>query len=308
MVEPTFKIKEEKVTAEYGEFIIEPLEPGYGHTLGNALRRVLLVSIPGAAVTSVKISGVKHKFSTVPGLKENVVDLLLNIKGLNFKLLDSKTASTVKLSVKGPKEITAADLELPEDVEIVNKDHFIGSLTDKKGKLEMELTIEKGLGYLVAEERKISTLGVLPTDAIFTPVTRVNYEVSATRVGRQTNLDKLVLKIWTNGVIAPREAIDEAARVLAAYFFHLYEPKATTAPEVVSTSTSPYAENLLKMTIDELDLPTRIYNSLRNGGIETVGQLLDAPRKELISMRNMGGKSITVIEEKLNEKGISLNG
>lgn len=307
MVSPTFKIKEEKLTADYGEFIVEPLEPGYGHTLGNALRRVLLVSIPGAAVTSVKISGVKHKFSTVPGLKENVVDLLLNIKGLNFKLLDSKTSSTVKLSVKGPKEITAADLELPEDLEIVNKDHFLGSLTDKKGKLEMELTVEQGFGYSVAEERKIATLGVLPTDAVFTPVTRVNYEVSATRVGRQTNLDRLILKIWTNGVIAPREAIDEAARVLAAYFFHVYEPKATAAPEVAATSTSPYSENLLKMTIDELDLPTRIYNSLRNGGIETVGQLLDAPRKELISMRNMGGKSIAIIEEKLNEKGISLN-
>lgn len=307
MVSPTFKIKEEKVAGDYGEFIIEPLEPGYGHTLGNALRRVLLVSIPGAAVTSVKIGGVKHKFSTVPGLKENVVDLLLNIKGLNFKLLDSKTSSTVKLNVKGPKEVTGADFELSEDVEIVNKDHYVGALTDKKGKLEIELTVEKGLGYSVAEDRKIATLGVLPTDAVFTPVTRVNYDVSATRVGRQTNLDKLVLKIWTNGVVAPREALDEAARVLAAYFFHVYEPKATTAPEVPATSSSPYSDTLLKMTIDELDLPTRIYNSLRNGGIETVGQLLDTPRKELISMRNMGGKSIAVIEEKLNEKGISLN-
>src|ERR1700690_1031305 len=169
MVDLIFKIKEQKVTDEYGEFIIEPLEPGYGHTLGNALRRVLLVSIPGASVTSVKISGAKHKFSTIPGLKENLVDFLLNIKGLNLRLLDSKDQSIVRLSVKGPKEITAADLELPEDVEVINKDHYLGSLSDKKAKLEVELTIEKGMGYSLADERKISTLGVIPTDAVFTP-------------------------------------------------------------------------------------------------------------------------------------------
>jgi DNA-directed RNA polymerase subunit alpha len=304
MVNPTFKVKAEKSTEEYAEFIIEPLEPGFGHTLGNALRRVLLVAIPGAAVTSVKISGVKHKFSTVPGLKENVVDLLLNIKGVNFKLLDSKAESTVKLSVKGPKEITAKDFDLPEDVEVVNPDHFIGSL-GAKGKLDLEMTIERGMGYSVAEERKVSTLGVIPTDSVFTPVKRVTYEVSATRVGRQTNLDRLVLKVWTNGVVSPKEALDEASRVLASFFFQIYEPKATPTQEAPA-STLAYPENLLKMTVDELDLPTRIYNSLRNGGIETVAQLLETPRKELTSMRNMGGKSIAVIEEKLKEKGITL--
>ena len=201
MLDPILKVKEEKSDKDFGEFVIEPLEPGYGHTLGNALRRVLLGSIPGAAVTSINISGVRHKFSTVPGLKENVVDFLLNIKGLNLRLLDSKNSSTVKLSVKGPKKITASDLDLPEDIEVTNKDHYLGYLSDKKAKLEMELTVEKGMGYLLAEERKISTVGVIPTDAIFTPVRRVNYEVSATRVGRQTNLDKLILQIWTNGAI-----------------------------------------------------------------------------------------------------------
>lgn len=306
MVEPTFKIKEEKVTDEYGEFVIEPLEPGYGHTLGNALRRVLLVSIPGAAVTSVKISGAKHKFSTIPGLKENLVDLLLNIKGLNLRLLDSKAQSTVKLSVKGPKEITAADLELPEDVEVVNKDHYIGSLGDKKAKLDIEFTVEKGMGYSLANERKVSTLGVIPTDAVFTPIKRVNYEVSATRVGRQTNLDKLTLQVWTNGVVKPREAVDDAARILSSYFFQVFEPKASVSAVESPVSYSGASEATLRMTVDELDLPTRIYNSLRNGGIETISQLLETPRKELISMRNMGGKSIGVIEEKLKEKGISL--
>ena len=209
------------------------------------------------------------------------------------------------LSVKGPKVVTAKDLELPEDVEIINKDHYIGTLTDKKGKLEIEFTIEKGLGYALAEERKISTLGVLPTDSIFTPVVRVNYEVSATRVGRQTNLDKLILSIWTNGVISPKDALEAASKLLASYFLHVYEPQASVTQEHTA-STSEYSENLLKMTIDELDLPTRIYNSLRNGGIETIGQLLEAPRKDLISMRNMGGKSISTIEEKLKEKGITL--
>ena len=306
MTEPTFKIKEQNVTDNYGEFIIEPLEPGYGHTLGNALRRVLLVSIPGAAVTTVKISGAKHKFTTVPGLKENIVDFLLNIKGLNLRLLNSKTSATVKLSVKGPKEIKAKDLELPEDVEIENKDHYLGFLSDKKAKLDMELTVEKGMGYSLAEERKVSTLGVLSVDAVFTPIKRVNYDVSATRVGRQTNLDKLTLSIWTNGVVKPREAMDEAAKILTAYFLQVYEPKAVASVE--STTSHPSVpEAILRLTIDELDLPTRIYNSLRNGGIETLGQLLETPKKDLISMRNMGGKSITVIEEKLKEKGISLN-
>jgi DNA-directed RNA polymerase subunit alpha len=305
MIEPTFKIKEEKVSEEYGEFIIEPLEPGYGHTLGNALRRVLLVSIPGAAVTSVKISGAKHKFSTIPGLKENLVDFLLNIKGLNLRLLDSKDHSIVKLSVKGPKEITAKDLELPEDVEVINKDHYLGFLADKKAKLDVELTVEKGMGYSLSDERKIATLGVIPTDAIYTPIRRVNYEVSATRVGRQTNLDKLTLQIWTNGVIRPKEALEEAARILSAYFVQVFEPKTTAMPETVAAQAG-VPDAVSRMTIDELDLPTRIYNSLRNGGVETIGQLLETPRKDLISMRNMGGKSIGVIEEKLKEKGISL--
>ena len=305
MVEPTFKVKGEKLTDEYGEFIIEPLEPGFGPTLGNALRRVLYDSIPGAAVTSVKISGVKHKFTTIPGLKENVVDLLLNIKGLNLRLLDSKASSTVKLSVKGPKEITAKDLELPEDVEVVNKNHYLGSLTDKKSKLDMELTVDTGMGYSLAEDRKVSTLGVLTTDAVFTPVRRVSYDVMATRVGRQTNLDKLIVKIWTNGVVKPEEALNEAAKILSAYFTQIFEPRVIEEKE--TTSLHPeISEAILRMTIDELDLPTRIYNSLRNGGIETLGQLLETPRKELISMRNMGGKSISVIEEKLKEKGISL--
>lgn len=305
MVNTEFKVKEEKATEHYGEFVIEPLEPGYGHTLGNALRRTLLTSIPGAAVTSVKITGVKHKFSTIPGLKENVIDFLLNIKGLNFRLLDSKSKSTASLSVKGPKEIRAIDLELPDDLEVVNKDHYIGFLTDKKSKIEMELTIEKGLGYSLAEETSVSTLGVITTDAIFTPIRRVSYEVSATRVGRQTDLDKLAIRIWTNGVVKPAESLDEAARILSSYFSQIYEPKDMTS---YSNPLKPASvpDSVLKLTIDELDLPTRIYNSLRRGGIETLGILLEKSKKDLISIRNMGNKSVSLIEERLKGKGLSL--
>ncbi len=303
-----FKVKEITATADFGEFAIEPLEPGYGHTMGNALRRVLYTSIPGVAVTSVRITGVKHKFSTLPGLKENIVDLLLNIKELNFRMEGSKTTEVVKLTAKGAGKVTAKDIETTDGVEVVNKDQYIGSLSGDKAKLEIEMTIEKGYGYSLAEERKATTLGVITVDAVFTPVRRVNYSVVATRVGRRTDLDKLILKVWTNGTVTPQESLTQAARILTSYFMQIFEPKAAAS---VVTDGVPVSSSIpqatLKMTIDELDLPTRIYNSLRNGGIETIEQLLSVPRKELVSMRNMGGKSISVIEEKLQEKGISLN-
>jgi DNA-directed RNA polymerase subunit alpha len=303
-----FKVKEITSSPDYGEFIIEPLQPGYGHTMGNAIRRVLYTSIPGSAITTVSISGVKHKFSTLKGLKENIVDLLLNLKEITFRLSENKPSATVKLSVKGTRQITAGDIEEIDGVEVVNKDQYIGSLSGDTAKLDLEITIEKGYGYSLAEERKVNTLGAITTDAVFTPVRRVNYNVVATRVGRQTNLDKVILKIWTNGTIGPREALNQAAKILASYFLQIYEPKGTEA--IVSenkNNASSVSEGVLKMTIDELDLPTRIYNSLRNGGIETIEQLINISRKDLISMRNMGGKSLSIIEEKLQEKGTSLN-
>ncbi len=303
-----FKVKEVTISPDYGEFIIEPLHPGYGHTMGNALRRVLYTSIPGSAITTVRINGVKHKFSTLKGLKENIVDLLLNLKEVNFRLNDSKPSATIKLSVKGAKQVTAGDLELSDGVEVANKDQYIGSLSGDNAKLEIEMTVERGYGYSLAEERKSNTLGVITTDAVFTPVRRVNYNVVATRVGRQTNLDKLILKIWTNGTIGPREAVNQASKILASYFSQIYEPKSSEVASSSSakTASSSVPEGLLKMTIDELDLPTRIYNSLRNGGIETVEQLINTSRKDLIAMRNMGGKSISAIEGKLQEKNIVL--
>jgi DNA-directed RNA polymerase subunit alpha len=307
MDELTFKVKEVTLAPDFGEFVIEPLEPGYGHTMGNALRRVAYTSIAGSAVTTVRINGVKHKFSTLAGLKENIVDLILNIKELNLRLPESVDSATIKLSVKGAREVTAADLELTEGVEVINKDQYIGSLSGDKAKLEMEITVEKGFGYSLSEERKSDALGVITIDAVFTPVRRVTYAVAATRVGRRTDLDKLTLKIWTNGTVSPKDVLQNSAKILANSFMQIYEPKEGVVATEGTVVTSSIPASVLKMTIDELDLPTRIYNSLRNGGIETIEQLLNAPRKDLISMRNMGGKSISVIEEKLQEKGVSLN-
>ncbi len=304
MIDPIFTVKEAKNTGDYGQFVVGPLEPGFGYTIGHAMRRILLTSIPGASITSVRINGVKHRFSQLPGLKENIVDFLLNVKGLSIRFTGSKKTATLKLSVKGPKEITGADVEATDGAEVVNKDHYLGYLSDKK--LDMEMTVEEGYGYSLAEERSSSELGVIQTDAIFTPIQRVNYSVRATRVGRRTDMDELVLEIWTNGSVNPKAALDETAKLLSTYFAQVYEPKTAAVTEGAAV-TSSISDDLLKLTIDELDLPTRIYNSLRNGGIETVGQLLSTPRKDLVSMRNMGAKSISVIEEKLQEKGISLN-
>lgn len=306
MIDITFKVKENSQDNTYAEFVIEPLEPGYGYTLGHAIRRVLLTSIPGASITSIKINGVKHRFSEVPGLKENVVDLLLNVKGLFVRLPDSQEIATLKLSSKGTKEITGADIQGTDGAEVVNKGHYIGSLSGDKAKLEMELTVERGYGYSLAEERSVETLGVITTDAVFSPIKRVNYSVEATRVGRRTNLDKLNLQVWSNGSVTPREALDQTALILSTMFTQIYDPQASHTTDNIPVIVSTIPNDILRLTVDELDLPTRIYNSLKNGGIETVEQLLNTPRKELVNMRNMGSKSISIIEEKLQEKGISL--
>src|SRR5260221_5120509 len=307
MTDPIFKVKLQKTEDNFGEFVIEPLEPGFGYTLGHAIRRVLLSSIPGMAVTAVKIGGVKHKFSEVTGLKENVVDLLLNIKGLNVRLADSKETATLKISAKGKSTITGKDVQVVDGAEITNPDHYLGSLSGDKAKLDVELIVERGYGYSLAEERQDDTLGLIATDANFSPIKRVNYTVEATRVGRRTNMDKLVMQIWTNGSVTPKEALDETAKVLSKYFMQIYdEQDSASTTEVSGAALSSVSDDVLKMTVDELDLPTRIYNSLRNGGIETLADLLSRPRKELISMRNMGAKSIAIIDDKLKEKGISL--
>lgn len=306
MNNPIFKVKEEKQEKTYAQFVIEPLEPGYGHTLGVALRRVLLSNIEGAAVTSVKIDGVKHMFSTLPGLKEDIIELILNIKKLEIKLAKGKEEAKIHLSKKGPGNITAADIEVSDGVEIVDKDHYLGSLSDKNSKIEIEMTVQKGMGYSLAEERQISTVGVIPIDAIFSPIVKVNYKVEQTRVGRETNYDKLVFEMWTDGTINAKEALEDSARMLVSYFSQVFEQKDTNEEKVENEEeTSQIPSEISKMTVDELDLPTRIYNSLRNAGIETVGQLLETPRKELMAYRNLGAKSLAIIQENLSTKGIT---
>lgn len=304
MVIPTFKIIEEDKEAGYSRFVVEPLEPGFGQTLGVAIRRVLLASIEGAAVTSIKIDGVRHLFSTIPGLKEDMIELMLNIKTLRVRLTGAKKEGKLKLSVTGPKTVTAKEIEATDGVEVVDPSHYIGTLADKKSKLSMEMTVEEGPGYSLAEERKISTVGVIPIDAIFSPITKVNYKVEQTRVGRQTNFDKLVLDIWTDKTIDPKDALEQASKLLVSYFHQVYEPNSEAAASLGSVSSS---SSDLSITIDELDLPTRIYNSLRNAGIETVGDMLNIPRKELMAYRNLGAKSLSIIEDSLKEKGISLS-
>lgn len=303
MIEPNFTVKTETDKPDYGKFIIEPLDFGYGHTLGNSLRRVLLTSLKGSAVTKVKIDGVKHQFSTIPGLKEDVVQLILNIKKIRFSLNSDKEV-VMRLNIKGPKKVLAGELD--GEAQVINKDLYLGELTSSKAKLSLELTVESGYGYVTAEEFEgKKEIGSIVIDALFSPVSRVNYKVESTRVGRMTNLDKLILEVWSDGSRSPLEAVQTASKILVSYFLQIYEPKAKPSEGVAVTPT--ISEEILKMTLEELDLPTRIVNALHNGGIDTVGQLLGTPKKELFKIKNLGAKSIVSIEEVLREKGIALN-
>jgi DNA-directed RNA polymerase subunit alpha len=304
MIDPNFLIKTEVEKPGYGMFVIEPLEQGYGHTLGNSLRRVLLTSLPGAAITSIKVTGVAHQFSVVSGLKEDVVELILNLKKVRLALASGESA-VLKLSKKGTGTVTAGDFEVPAGVTIVNPEQVIATLTEKKAELDLEATVETGYGYVQADERHVDEVGRIPLDSLFSPVIRVNYRVDATRVGRMTNLDKLVMEVWTDETITPMNALKSAAKVLVSYFLQVYEPKARVADESVAVTPS-ISDEVLKMRIEELDIPTRIVNALSRGGIETIGQLLGTPRVELMKIKNLGTKSLSIVEEKLREKGVAL--
>jgi len=304
MMEPNFVIKIEVEKPNYGMFVIEPLEQGYGHTLGNSLRRVLLSSLPGAALTSVKINGVSHQFSTLEGLKEDIVELILNLKKVRLSMADGETV-VIKLSKKGSGPVTAGEFEVPAGVEIVNPNLVVATLSDKKSSLELEATVAKGYGYVQADEQKVDEVGRISMDSLFSPVIRVNYRVDATRVGRMTNLDKLVMEIWTDETVSPLEALRSAAKVLVSFFLQVYEPKTKAMEENVAVTPS-ISDEVLKMRIEELDIPTRIVNALARGSIETIGQLLGTPRAELMKIKNLGAKSLSIVEEKLREKGVAL--
>jgi DNA-directed RNA polymerase subunit alpha len=305
MAEPTFHIKTETEKPGFGKFVIEPLEQGYGQTLGNSLRRVLLASLPGAAITSVKIAGVKHQFSALEGMKEDVVEFLMNLKKVRLTIEGSESVK-MTISKKGPGEVLAGDIEVPAGVTIVNPDLVLANLADKKASLEAELIADKGYGYVSGDEKHPDEVGVIPMDSLYSPITRVNYRVEATRVGRMTNLDRLVMEIWTDGTIAAIDALTSSAKVLVSYFMQVVEPKSMgTVSESVAV-TPAVSDEVLKMRIEELDIPTRIVNALANGGIETIGQLLGTPSAILMKIKNLGGKSLTIVEEKLREKGVAL--
>lgn len=304
MTEPRFQIKKDKESDSLGRFIIEPLEQGYGSTLGNSLRRVLLTSLPGAAATEVKITGVKHQFSTLEGLKEDVIEFILNLKQVRFKY-DGEKPIKLKLEVSGPKEVKASDIETPIEVEVVNKDHVLGSLAGKNNRLKAEITVEKGYGYSPASERKSHKLGLIPVDAAFGPVKKVTPKVESTRVGRRTDLDRLILEVETDGTIKPSEAIKKSAKILVTYFTQIVSPK--KAPKVKKEAIMTSVGSL-DLTVEELDLPTRIANALRKGGYGTLKELSEASRADLGKVKNLGGKSIKIVEAALSQKGASLKG
>jgi len=284
-----------------GLIVIEPLPQGYGMTLGNALRRVLLSSLPGAAITQVKIDGVSHEYSTIKGVHEDVVQILLNLKKVRLQFEGEKP---VKLTIdaKGPKEVKAKDIEVPAGVKIANPDQIIVTLADSKTKFEAELTAEKGVGYVSVEGRRGLGIGTIPLDANFTPIVKVNYKVEATRVGQITNFDKLSFEIVTDGTITPAQAVKEAAKILTDYFNVLVEQKKAPKKEETNEDVKPKIDK--NASVEELELSTRITNSLRNAGIETVEDLMNAKKEELVKLKNMGAKSLSDIEEKLKDKGL----
>lgn len=301
MNDPIFQIKTETETKTEGVFVIEPLEQGYGNTIGNPLRRVLLSSLPGAAVTFVKIAGVRHQFTTIPGLKEDVVELILNIKKIRVQYNGEKPVQ-IELDATGPGEVKAGDIKCPAGVSIANKDLVLGNLSDKKSKLSIEMTVERGYGYSPFEDRKSDTLGVIPVDATFTPVVRVNQKIESTRVGRMTNFDKLILEIYTDGTISPSDALKEATKTLISYFEQLANPKKVEKSEEVKPLV---ANETAKLTIEELTLPTRIVNALEKSGYKTVEDLLSASPKDVAKIKNLGSKSLKIIQAALKEKGVT---
>ena len=300
---PNFTVVELEASASRSTIVIEALESGYGHTLGNALRRVLLTSLPGTAITKVTIDGVAHQFTSYEGMTEDVVELILNLKQLRIKAEGSEPG-ILRLNVKGAKEITAADIECEAGFEIVNKDLYIATLAKGKN-LSVEMVVETGVGYKLASETESEAVNQISIDALFSPVIKVSYKIEATRVGRRTDFDKIVFDIETDGTISPLTAIKQAAEVLIKQFSQIVNPVIKEVKEEL-TSMSPEEVETMKLTVEELDLPTRIANALRKGGFETVADLTRSPKDEISRVKNLGGKSIDLIEEALSKKGVVL--
>ncbi len=306
MVTP--KIEREAEARNYGKFVIGPLERGYGVTLGNTLRRVLLSSLEGAAVTSMRITGVQHEFGEIPGVREDVIRVMLNTKQLRMKLYDVDV-SRIQIEVSGPGVVTAADIILPSEVEIVNPELYLFTVDGRDTPLEIEMTVERGRGYSPADERTGQLpIGELPVDAIYNPVKRVDWDVSSTRVGRSTNYDKLVIEIWTDGVIGPEEALSTSAKLVIDHLRHLAgvsEESLTTIVEE-EEETDRLTSEIVETPIESLDLSVRVFNSLKRTRITTIGEVIELMEKgeeAVLSIRNFGEKSLQELRQKMVDKG-----
>jgi DNA-directed RNA polymerase subunit alpha len=292
---------------KYGKFVVEPLERGYGTTLGNSLRRILLSSLPGAAVTSIQIDGVLHEFSTIPGVVEDVTNIILNVKKLALKIY-SDDEKTLEIDVQGQGAVTAADIQADSDVEILNPDLHIATL-ETDAHLRIRLTAKTGRGYSPADsnKREDQPIGVIPIDSIYTPVTRVSYYVENTRVGQMTNYDKLTLDVWTDGSIEPEKAVALGAKILTEHlniFVNLTDE--AQKAEIMVEKEEDQKEKVLEMTIEELDLSVRSYNCLKRAGINTVQELANKTEEDMMKVRNLGRKSLEEVKAKLEELGLGL--
>lgn len=296
------KIETLEERKEFGRFAIGPLERGFGYTIGNGLRRVLLESLPGAAITSISISGAPHQFTTIRGVKEDVVEIVLNLKKVRLQLLDEETAK-LTLSAKGVGEAKAGDIKTLAGVKIVNPKLHIASLSDPKAKLEMEMIARRGRGYLMAEEQKTSKVGEILLDAVFSPVTRVAVNVEPTRVGQRTDLDKLIMEITTDETTSPLEALKQAAKILTSYLEIFYKPRPVAEKKHEAVKISKSTSRIL---VEELELPVRVANTLRKANLGTVGDLVKTTAADLLKVRNLGEKSVRLIESKLKELEVTL--
>ena len=293
------RIKNTKTQGNYASYDIEPLEAGYGMTLGNGLRRVLLSSLPGAAVTSIRIDGVQHEFQDIPNVTEDVTEIVLNVKKLRLRSFSDHPVS-MRLEVNGERVVTAADILAPSTVEIVNPELYIATLDNDDARLEMELVVETGKGYVPADSKEDQPIGVIPVDAIYAPVQKVNYTVEHTRVGQITNYDKIVLEIWTDGTITPDEALRQSADILVRHFTQLANYRAILIePEKAPLSSMPIPPKIYETPIEELDLSVRAYNCLKRSNITKVGQVLSMNEDDLLGVRNFGEKSLQELREKL---------
>lgn len=299
------QIEEEQVNERRSRFVIEPLEPGFGYTLGNTLRRTLLARIPGAAVTSLRIEGAQHEFATVEGVKEDVVDLILNVKQLVLRMEDSEP-QTLYLSAKGAGEVTAGDLKVPAGVELMNPDLHLATLSSS-GRLEMELTVERGVGYRTAERnKKGDVIGLIPIDSIFSPVRRVSYRVEDTQVGQMTNFDRLILDVETDGSMTPQEALSSAGKTLRELLGLFADIGEGVGLELGEVATAEPTSPDLDLPIEALDLSERPRNCLRRVQIHTVGELIQKTPEDLLNITNFGQKSLEEVVAKLDELGLSL--